>query len=229
MQGTRVVLVRHGESLAQERRVVGGHLGCKGLSERGRRQVTALRDRLTGTGELAGASALYSSVMARAVETAQILAPALGDLEVRPECGFCENHPGEGDGMDVAEYDRRWPFPADWTPRSRRDPGAESFEEMGERVRTGLDALIERHPGETVVVACHGGVVVHAMLRWLDIAPDDRERAWVNPVNSSLTEWHFSPNPFWKDTLPVELVRFNDHAHLHGDLAPRHRRTPPIG
>lgn len=229
MQGTRIVLVRHGESLAQERRVVGGHDGCKGLSERGRRQVGALRDRLAGSGELAGATTLYSSVMARAVETAQILAPALGDLAVESDCDFCENHPGEGDGLDVEEYERRWPFPEDWTPRSRRDPGGETFEEMGGRVRRRLDALIERHPGETVVVACHGGVVVHAMLRWLDIEPADRNRAWINPVNSSLTEWHFAANPFWKDTLPVELVRYNDHAHLHGELAPRRRQPPPNG
>jgi probable phosphoglycerate mutase len=229
VQGTRVVLVRHGESLAQERRVVGGHAGCTGLSQRGRRQVEALRDRLADSGELADASALYSSVMSRAVETAQILAPALADLDVRQDCDFCENHPGEGDGLDVEEYERRWPPPADWTPQSRRDPGGETFEEMGARVRRRLDALVERHPGETVVVACHGGVVVHAMLRWFDIDPASPDRAWINPVNSSLTEWHFAPNPFWRGTLPVELVRYNDHAHLRGDLAPRPRRRPPIG
>lgn len=225
MQETRIVLVRHGQSLAQQHRIVGGHAGCKGLSDRGRAQVEALRDRLTASGELAGASALYSSTMARAVQTAEILAPALDGIEVRPDCDFCEVHPGDGDGLSVEEYDRRWPFPADWTTGSRRDPGSETFEEMSERVRRRLDALVERHPGDTVVVACHGGVVVHSMLRWLAMEPEGGNRAWLNPTNSSLTEWRFAPNPVWPGMLPVQLVRFNDYAHLVGDLAPRRTAT----
>jgi hypothetical protein len=52
------------------------------------------------------------------------------------------------------------------------------------------------------------------MFRWLDIAPGGGERAWINPVNTSLTEWRFGANPFAKGTMPLELVRFNDHAHL---------------
>jgi hypothetical protein len=39
-------------------------------------------------------------------------------------------------------------------------------------------------------------------------------RAWMSADNTSLTEWRFATNPYQKDTLPVELVRYNDHAHL---------------
>jgi len=220
VEETRIVLVRHGESLAQRDRIVGGHSGCRGLSDRGRAQVEALRDRLVASGELAGATALYSSVMARAAQTADILAQALDGLQVHPDCDFCENHPGEGDGLDVEEYDRRWPFPTPWTADTRRDPGSESFAEMRERVRRALDTLIERHRGETVVVACHGGVVVHSMLHWLDVDPAGiASRAWLNPVNTSLTEWRIVPRRSWGP--PVELVCFNDHAHLRGGLRPR--------
>lgn len=212
--GTRIVLVRHGESRAQELGILGGHTGCQGLSEVGRRQVTLLRDRLAATAELAGASALYSSVMPRAVETAEIIAPALGGLEVRPECGFCEVHLGEADGLTREELDRR--FPAGAGPGTvRRAPGWETWEEMSVRVTRALESLVERHPGETVVVACHGGVVVHAMLRYLGLDPvADDGRAWMAPDNSSLTEWRFASNPFAKSTLPVQLVRYNDHGHL---------------
>lgn len=215
MESTRIVLVRHGESLAQERRLVGGHVGCKGLSDRGRAQVRALAERLERTGELAGATALYSSVMARAVETAGILAPALG-LEVRQDCAFCEHHPGEGDGLSYDEYARRWPEPAEWTADGVRSPGSESFEDMRRRVAAGLDGLVERHRGETVVVACHGGVIVHSMVRWLGIRPDGAgERAWLNPTNSGLTEWHFRAGAGAPvGAMPHELVRFDDHAHL---------------
>lgn len=97
--GTRLVLVRHGHSAAQERRVIGGHAGCTSLSDQVQRQAAALPDRLVSSGELAGAAALYSSVMPRAVETGFILSVALRLPEVRQECDLCERHPGEGDGL----------------------------------------------------------------------------------------------------------------------------------
>jgi probable phosphoglycerate mutase len=221
---TRIVLVRHGESLAQERRIVGGH-GCEGLSALGVRQAEALRDRLAASAELAGVTALYASVMARAVQTAQILAPALGDLPVEQDCGFCEGHPtAESDGMAWEEFDQRWPAPAEWSPDVAREPGGESYTQMRARVSARLDQLAERHRGETVVVVCHGGVVVHSMMRWLQIEPfGDGTRAWLDPVNSSLTEWRFAEHPLWR--AEVELVRYNDHGHLRGDLLPRGRRA----
>lgn len=224
MAETRIVLVRHGESLAQERRVVGGH-GCEGLSTRGVRQVEALRDRLSCTGELAGATALYSSVMARAVQTARIIAPALGDLDVEQDCDFCEGHPSaESDGMAWEEYDQRWPPPTEWSPDVAREPGGESYAQMRARVSRRLDQVAERHRGETVVVVCHGGVVVHSMLRWLDIEPmGGRTRAWLDPINSSLTEWRVAEHPTWRSE--IELVRFNDHSHLRGELLPGGRRA----
>ena len=224
MGETRIVLVRHGESLAQERRVVGGH-GCAGLSAFGVRQAEALRDRLLLTGELADATVLYSSVMARAVQTARILAPALGDLEVEQDCDFCEGHPSpESDGMAWEEFDQRWPAPAEWSPDVAREPGGESYAQMRARVSARLDKVTERHRGETVVVVCHGGVVVHSMLRWLEIEPmGGRTRAWLDPINSSLTEWRMAGNPMWRSE--IELVRFNDHGHLRGDLLPRGRRA----
>ena len=223
MAETRIVLVRHGESLAQERRVVGGH-GCAGLSALGVRQVEALRDRLRQTRELVGVAALYSSVMARAVQTAQILAPALGHLEVEQDCGFCEGHPSaESDGMAWEEFDQRWPAPTEWSPDVARQPGGESYAQMRARVSARLDKVAERHRGETVVIVCHGGVVVHSMLRWLDIEPMGGARAWLDPINSSLTEWRVAEHPIWRSE--VELVRFNDHGHLHGDLLLRRRRT----
>ena len=216
MDGTRIVLVRHGESRAQERGFLGGHTGCTGLSDRGRQQAMALRDRLLATGELAEASVLYSSLMPRAAETAEIIAPALNGLEVVAECGFCEGHPGEADGLTWEELDER--YPADgWDADSRRAPGWETWREMAARVQGALGGLVERHPGETIVVACHGGVVVHSMLHYLSLdAVATGTRAWISPDNTSLTEWRFAPNPYQKGTLPVELVRFNDFAHLPG-------------
>ncbi len=220
MDGTRIVMVRHGESLAQERRIVGGHQGCQGLSERGRAQVEALRDRVSGTGELGAEVVLYASLMPRAVETAHILAPVLGDPDILQDCGLCEHHPGEGDGLSWEVFDERYPHgPDGFQPDFRRAPGSETWNEMAARVTAAVDRLVERHRGRTVVVASHGGVIVQSMMRFLGVDPGGTDRAWFSPENASLTEWRWGANPYSRHTLEWELVRFNDHAHLAGKPA----------
>jgi 2,3-bisphosphoglycerate-dependent phosphoglycerate mutase len=74
---TRLVMIRHGESRVTVDRVIGGPRTCSGLSELGGRQVERLRDRLAETGELE-ATVLYASSYARAIETAEMIAPVLG-------------------------------------------------------------------------------------------------------------------------------------------------------
>jgi broad specificity phosphatase PhoE len=65
------------------------------------------------------------------------------------------------------------------------------------------------------VVACHGGVVVHSMLHFLSLDEQSApKRAWLEATNTSLTEFRFGPNPYLKHMRPVQLVRFNDAAHL---------------
>ena len=213
---TRVVLVRHGESVATVERVVGGHKGCTGLSARGGRQVELLANRLVSGGELAGASAVYSSILPRALETADGIAGALGLSDVRADCRFCELHPGEADGMAWEEAVRRFRpdyRPGDRTLQDRMAPGAESWAEMVDRVRDRLDELVADHAGSTVVVACHGGVVLSSMLSFLGLAAGGIGRSALDPPeNTSLTEWTHEEGGW-------TLVRYNDHAHLVLDPA----------
>src|SRR5207302_10759822 len=104
MSTTRLVLVRHGESRAIVDEIVGGHEGCKGLTDDGRRQAQALHHRLARTHELDDAAAVYSSILPRAIETAEIIAPAIGGgHRVEQDCDLCEIHPGEGDALGCAE------------------------------------------------------------------------------------------------------------------------------
>lgn len=218
MEKTRIVLVRHGQSVAQHLKIVGGHTGCSGLTEQGRLEATALRDRLAATRELADVTALYASVMARALETAEIVGEALGGPSIVSDCDFCEHHPGEADGLAWAEADRLYPPPEPWSPDVRRSPGAETWLEMRDRVARGLDAVVRRHPGESVVIVCHGGVIAHSMIRWLALQPIPERggRARIEPVNSSMTEWQLVGADRADGPEEIQLVRFNDHAHLAG-------------
>src|SRR3954463_11773325 len=86
---TQLILIRHGESRAQSEHFLSGHSTCTGLSDVGRQQAMALRDRLLRTGELADTDVVFASILQRAVETAEIIAPAIGEIAPRQECDWC--------------------------------------------------------------------------------------------------------------------------------------------
>jgi probable phosphoglycerate mutase len=211
---TRLVLVRHGEAQVHVDGILGGELHCRGLSDLGRRQVGALRDRWKRTGELGEVDALYASTLPRAAETAEILAPALGDLEVRLDRELREFDPGEADGMTWEEFQERFPPPDAWDPHTSRTPTSESWATFGVRVEQALGRVVAAHEGETVVVACHGGVIEQAFHLW---GVSTLNGLALEIENSSITEllwtepwpWHQPHPPGWR------LVRHNDAAHLH--------------
>ena len=194
--------------------IVGGHEGCRGLSDLGRRQVEALRDRLAATGEVR-AGALLASVLPRAIETAEILSPALGGLPVVQDCDVCEQHPGEGDGLSWQEFESRY-RPEGWRfdPYEPIAPGGESAAEFNARVARTLTRLADDHRGRTVVVACHGGVVAASMISFLGL-PFHGGLTQLFSDNTSLTEWA-RPDDEADHPHPWRLLRYNDAAHLAG-------------
>ncbi len=218
---TRIVLVRHGEATCNVSGVCGGPIGCQGLTELGRRQVTSLRDRLVRTGELAGADALYASILPRAIETAELLAPALAvdgadGAEAKPpelvtECGLCELHPGEADGLGWGEYTERFGT-LDWDadPHQPIAPQGESWAGFVTRVAGTLDAVSADHPGQLVVVACHAGVIEASLLAKVPVAGgSDGARLQLRTRHASLTTWEVHDGRW-------HLVGYNDAAHLAG-------------
>jgi len=206
--GTRLVIIRHGESHAQAARRFVGHATCTGLSDVGREQAEAVRDRLARTGELAGVDAVYTSVLARSIETAAIIAPALGRLSPSAECDWCEIHPGSAEGLTFDEIAERFPPEGDADdPSRRRAPDGETWVEFYARVGARLQRIAREHAGETVVVVGHGGTVGASfvalghldMRRGVDVTHE--------AANTSITEWRWAEGD-WR------LVRFNDAAHL---------------
>lgn len=210
------MLIRHGESRATVDEIVGGHEGCTGLSDRGRRQAEALRDRLAATREVP-ADALLASVLPRAVETAEIIAPAFGDLPVTQDCDLCEQHPGDADGLTWSEYEARY-RPDGWRfdPYAAEAPGSESVAEFNARVARALHQVAAEHGGRTVVVACHGGVVGASMVSFLGL-PYQGSLVQMHVENTSLTEWVLDTRPEAPQHPPRwRLVRYNDFAHIAG-------------
>jgi 2,3-bisphosphoglycerate-dependent phosphoglycerate mutase len=203
----RIVLVRHGEAVCKVAGVVGGLIGCAGLSPLGVTEAVALRDRLVRSGELGGVAAVYASVLPRALQTAAIVAPGLGGLVAVPDCDLCELHPGEADGLTWAQFIERYPGPNwDVDPDAVIAPGGESWTGFVQRVAAVLTRTAHRHGGQLVVIFCHGGVVEASIEALLPVAPE-RGRLKLRTAHTSLTEWERGPEGWL-------LLRYNDAAHL---------------
>ena len=206
---TTLVLIRHGESNVTVRRVIGGHRTCDGLSDLGRQQAGRLRERLKTTGELTPA-VLISSSFRRAIETAELIAPAIGDDEIVVDAGFGEHDPGpQIDGMTFVEFVDRYGQP-DWNgdPHVEIFPGGETMAQFHLRVGEAISRTLRAFAGRTVVVSCHGGVVDAAFRHLLRAAPTGGFE--LQTVNTSITEFRQAPSGTWR------LVRYNDAGHLHG-------------
>ncbi len=206
----QLILVRHGDAHAGFHGPIAGRTGCAGLTPLGRRQAEALRDHLAASGRVR-ADVLLASVLPRAIETAEIIAPGLGlELSGR-DCDLCEIHTGEADGMDWAEFNTRYgSFDMEAEPDRLFAPGGDSWNGFHERVSRVLHRFARDHAGETVVAVCHAGVIMASMRLLLGIA-DPATSAHLRPSNTGLTEWeHDSSVDRWL------LRSYNEAVHLLG-------------
>lgn len=204
----RLILVRHGDAHAGFHGVIGGPTGCTGLTGRGRRQAAALRDWLAASGRVR-ADVVLSSVIPRAIETAEIIAPGLGIETFGRECDLCEVHTGEADGLAWAEWGVRYgSFDMETEPDRVFAPEGESWNSFHERVQQVLERLAQEYEGRTVVAVCHAGVII-ASVRMLLGSSQSGTGARLAPTNTGLTEWEWEPEPGrWT------LHSFNEASHL---------------
>ena len=205
--GTRLLLVRHGESYANARGVAGGPQGDGGLTPKGIRQAQALARRLAHSSELRETTAFYSSTLPRARQTAEILAPSLpATLSLESRDDLCEINVGEGDGLTWSEFVAKFGA-IDWdeNPDQLCAPGGESLLGFFSRCETALQSLVSQHPGELVVAVVHGGVIEQAMKVAQGHPASRRLRPRIE--NCSMTEIEFAENF-------TRILRYNDLAPL---------------
>jgi broad specificity phosphatase PhoE len=165
-----LLLVRHGETDWNREGRWQGHSDTH-LNDVGREQAARL------AAELDGVDVVYSSDLARARETADILAARL-ELPVHVDRRLRERSFGTWEGKTGAEIEEAFAAAhARWLAGD--GPGAddaEPFAEFAARVKSFLDDLLGRHPDETVLVVAHGGSirVIHALAKGLDYVRDHR-------------------------------------------------------
>ena len=99
----RLLLIRHGESIANAEGRLQGHLDIP-LSDRGRRQAERLAERLA----VLSVKALYTSPLLRAKGTAEIMSERLG-LAIEQRAALMERNVGELEGLTREEIIARFP------------------------------------------------------------------------------------------------------------------------
>ena len=155
-QATLICLVRHGETAWNAEGRVQGQTDVP-LNAVGTAQAGAVGAALAGE----RFAAIYSSDLTRVRQTAEPAAQRLG-LAVRCDAALRERHYGMFETHTYAEVRER--FPEDYARFRKKEldydfRGGESLRLFNERALGCVRSLAVRHPGETILVFTHGGVL----------------------------------------------------------------------
>ena len=205
---TLLLLVRHGETPTTGMVLPGRAPGLH-LSERGRGQAERLAERLAGL----PVSALYSSPLERACETAEPTAARTG-LEVRRDAGLLECDFGDWTGAAIADLAAlpEWRT-VQGSPSTFRFPSGESFPEMQDRMVGALEALCTAHPGDVVVCFSHADTIKAAVAHALGTPLDLFQRIVISPGSVSAVSF--------VDGQASSVLMVNSHTEPLSGLRPQ--------
>ncbi|KAF8377510.1 hypothetical protein HHK36_030892 [Tetracentron sinense] len=198
-----IIVVRHGETLWNADGRIQGHLDVE-LNEVGRQQAAAVADRLSKESKI---SAVYSSDLKRALETAQIIASSCGVPEVIQDPELRERHLGDLQGLVIAEASKLKSKAYQVFISPRRDQeipgGGESRDQLHLRCTSSLQRIGSKHKGERVIVVTHGGVLRALHKR---AAPKGQRQGKI--LNTSVNIFHLSDGEEWN------IRTWGDVSHL---------------
>lgn len=203
MDPTYLIVVRHGETHWNIEGRRQGHLDST-LTEKGRAQAEALSERFTPE----SCTAIYSSDLGRAFDTASIIAAKTGH-EVVVDERLRERNLGIFQGLDGDEIRERYPREYEEHRNGGADhavPSGESFREQTKRNMLCLEELARRHAGEIIMVVTHGGVLSALFRHTLAISLDAPRR--FSFKNASINRFRFQDGVWGLET-------WGDIAHLN--------------
>ena len=197
---TDLLLIRHATNDWVGDRLAGWMPGVH-LNAQGRDQAAALAARLAAW----PLSAIYSSPLERAVETAQAVADGRG-LEVVIEEAVGESRYGDWTGQSIKELAKapEW-LQVQFTPGLARFPSGESLGEMQARAVSAVERLRRLHPSGVVAVFSHADVIKAVAAYYAGMPFDLFQRLVID--TASVTWIRFTPHG-------PRLVRLNDTGAL---------------
>ncbi|MEH7119558.1 histidine phosphatase family protein [Neobacillus vireti] len=164
----RLIVVRHGETNDNAARRYLGHFDAP-LNQQGRQQLKVLSEMLKRT-EPQPISAIYSSDLARAVESAQIIG---NEFQLRPIAIFAlrELHFGDFDCKTYEEIRQEDPERLEkWIqdPYLVAPPNGETLSQLGKRMDNWLETILSaEQPTGTIMIVSHGGPIRWFLSKWV--------------------------------------------------------------
>ena len=200
----RIYLVRHGETEWNRTRRFQGRSNLP-LNQEGKKQVRALALALKNE----PLTAIYTSPLIRAFETARLIKVFHPSTPIFEEKGLIEMDLGEFDGMKVQDWAEQYPdIRKLWNenPASVKMPGGESLKEVQARAKETLERITRIYPTDTtILISSHNFVNLTILCDLLKI-PLNRFRE-LRQENAAFNVICKKGNRFY-----VELV--NEGSHL---------------
>lgn len=200
---TRLFLVRHGATGATAEDRFSGSTDAE-LSEEGRWQAARLGDRLSHQ----DISAIYSSPLSRALDTARILARHCR-LEPATRDGLREIGHGHWEGLKREDVERKFAREyAAWEvdPFTFAPAGGESGLAVLARALPVIRDIVTAHPDGQVLVVSHKATLRLLLSSLLAFDPRGyRDRLDQSPACLNVVDF--------KDPVRVRLMLFNDTSH----------------
>src|SRR5258705_2013929 len=205
---TQVLLIRHGQSEGNAARRFGGHTATP-LSERGRRQALATAQALASE----SLSAIYSSDLPRAMETAAPLAKLI-KIEIQAADAFREPSVGVMEGLTFEQAAES--HPDQYGALLRRDfehvlAGGESYMQLLNSAARKLDEAIEEHKGRRIAVFSHTGTICILVLHLMGaLDAPELKAVWIATSNCGISRFELREDGF------LRVLTINDTRHLVG-------------
>src|SRR5829696_10144330 len=203
---TNVLLIRHGQSKGNAERRFGGHTATP-LSARGHRQAEVTARTLKSE----SVTAIYSSDLARAMETAGPLSKLKG-LPINDTDAFRERSVGVMEGLSFE--DAALQHPEQYAALLRRDfehvlTGGESYRQLLDRARQKLDEIIAQNRGGKIAVFSHTGTICILVLHLMGaLDSPELKPVWIASANCGMTRFELRNDGF------VRVLAINDTRHL---------------
>jgi probable phosphoglycerate mutase len=168
-----IIFVRHGESESNVAKIQADDIDKYPLTARGRAQVERLTQELT----LIQPTALYSSPVLRAVQTAGIISRRL-NIPVQVNRALVERHQGRANGMSASTFEEEVNLQL-----AADRYGIEPISSITKRVAEFMEGLT---PGISVAVT-HADVIRGAVVHVLGISHDEFSSYGVVPEMATMT------------------------------------------
>lgn len=206
MPVTKLLLVRHGQSGGNVAGTFGGHSPTP-LSDLGKRQAEITAKALAKE----RIDVVYSSDLARAVQTAEPLAELL-DLEVNKTTAFRERNVGVLEGLTFNESKEK--YPQDYYALINRKINhkiteGESYRELLKRGINALNEIFFAHRGKRIAVFSHTGAICYLTLYLMGaINRNTKQTPWLVTSNCGINRFEI------RGKTNTRVLGINDTRHL---------------